>query len=1087
MVTTSEDETVPEMPKEKPFSFEDIAAPKESVSPEEVSPKEAAKVMAPATPAKKPFSFEEIAAPKEPVGDKDSANEATPPTPDITFSPFEENTTTPAATDVPSASSAEPKSEPAPEPEPIPEFLQGTSDFPIPSMPEERAAAASTIMGEGSSPTPAPEFPVSDFPATDEALAPAMPVEVVPDASALTDAEASADSEASGPIPDMPVGEAPEAEPNGQSRYAGLGDDEGQNDKPDAMEVLNTKLLAGIDKFTAWAKPRRSFLIKLGIVLAAFIFLTVTVIKLSIVPIVSVAVKNVLDDLGLKNASFTVAYADTNNIILSNVQDSEGSFIAKEITIVYSLSGFLLSDTIDDVSISGLELSLKAKDGKLEAPFFGDDSDVSRAADLTSKPKYLINRIRASQSKAVLFGYLNGTSLFSFSGKLDKQLKLSVPMSFNTDSLSGPVDFNIAGWGGDLDITISTKGVNFTDSKGYTATITTKNANLAIADGRFKRADFTADYKLGQYNMNIKSDIKYINDKFDADITLNTSLDKDEAAASASSARSSRGRFARRTTRPQSTAPAPQKISEEKISSLPTGDLKVFVKGASLNSKQGFTGDLPIAVSSGLFSWGDFIINNAKLNFNGRFSCKDKSCSYTLNENATLSMDKLSFPVMNTGFEAMEKVDLELAKIASPLFVISSKDLLFNVELARPALTGSVAEAKSSNVFLLEAARVFAEGSVNLDGGFEADITIDDFNFSDSSYLLKDSKASITLSSTNSISVKLQSELFRTKSGDSIIAPSSIALETRPQGNYHQFKLISRQKEFGTSQIFSGIYDYAKSRAVANFIIPEMTFSDTLKPKQVFPFVGDYLTDVKGKFSAEGSLTWTGVSLSGPAKLTFKDFSASKGYAKVSGLNSTFFVSNFNPITTGKPQAIKADKLDILLPFKNVELKVAVSSSGLTISDFSAELAGGKVDTLETLSIPYALSSSPYMLLVKGAKLEKLDSVFNIPAKMSGTFDARLPMTLRPNDVSVTLGDITSVGEGSIKSKAKVNDKSSDFAKVFSDLKYTKIAGTVDASLTKNTSLHLNVEGTNPDVDFGEPFKQTVKFNAKTNSLLKSE
>jgi hypothetical protein len=127
------------------------------------------------------------------------------------------------------------------------------------------------------------------------------------------------------------------------------------------------------------------------------------------------------------------------------------------------------------------------------------------------------------------------------------------------------------------------------------------------------------------------------------------------------------------------------------------------------------------------------------------------------------------------------------------------------------------------------------------------------------------------------------------------------------------------------------------------------------------------------------------------------------------------------------------------------------------------------------------------MLLVKGAKLEKLDSVFNIPAKMSGTFDARLPMTLRPNDVSVTLGDITSVGEGSIKSKAKVNDKSSDFAKVFSDLKYTKIAGTVDASLTKNTSLHLNVEGTNPDVDFGEPFKQTVKFNAKTNSLLKSE
>ena len=1023
MVTPNENETVPAMPKEKPFSFEEIAAPRGAVDTEEAS--------------NPPPSSE----------------------PNITFSPDEE---TPTITSVP-------------------EFPQETPDFPVPSMPEERK------IGENAAPNPTPlEFPTPEFPAQEETIAPEMPAGVVPEAPSTTDAvDAAIASEDSAAIPDMPVGEAPEDDPNGQGHYVGLGDDEGQNDKPDTLEVLNEKLLTGFDKVTAWVKPRRRSLIKLGIVLAAFIFLSITVLKLSIVPVVSIAVNNVLEDIGFKDASFTVSYADSNNIILSNVQDSEGSFIAKEVTIAYSPSGFLLSHTIDDISISGLELSLKAKDGKLEVPFFVD-SQLSQDSTLTSEPKYLINKIRASQAKAALFGYLNGTLAFSFSGRLDKQLKLSATTSFNTDKLSGPVDFNVAGWGGDLDVTVNAaKGVNFTDNNGYTAVITTKKANLAIAEGRFKRADFTANYKLGQYNMKVKSDIKYINDRFDADITLNTSLDKDDT--STSTARSSRGRFARKAATSPSVTPATKKVPEEMLSSLPTGDLKLFVKGASLNSKQGFTGDLPITVSSELFSWGNFTINNAKLNFNGRFSCKDKSCSYTLNENASLSVDKLSFPVMNTEFESMEKVDLELAKISSPLFVISAKDLLFNVELSNPSLTGSVAEAKSPNVFLLEAARVFAEGSVNLDGGFEADVTINDFNFSDSSYLLKNANSSIILSSNNSISVKLQSELFRMKSGDSIIAPSSIVLETTPKEAFHQFKLVLRQKEFGTSQIFSGVYDYAKGRAVANFVIPEMAFSDNFKPKQVFPFVGDYLTDVKGKFSAEGSLTWTGVSFSGPAKLTFKDFSASKGYAKVSGLNSTFFISNFNPITTSKPQAIKADSLDILLPFKAVDLKVAVSPSGLTISDFSADLAGGKVDTLETLSIPYALSSSPYMLLVKGAKLEKLASSLNIPAKMSGSFDARLPLTLRPNDVSITLGDITSVGEGSVKSKAKVNDKSSDFAKVFSDLNYTKITGTIDSSLTKNTNLHLNVEGTNPTIDFGEPFKRTVRFNAKTSSLLKSK
>ena len=1008
----------------------------------------------PAMPKERPFSFEEIAAPREPVSTKEAENQPSSSTPNITFSPSEE---------------------PA-EPEPIPDFPPETSAFPIPPMPSERK--------EGDAPyeSPISESPVPEFPAAREDSALAMPVENTPDDPSALTADAAVDAENSAAIPDMPVGEAPEDEPNGQSRYAGLGDDEGQNDKSNAIEVLNEKLLDGVDKVTTWARPRRRFLIKLSIILVAIIFLSITIVRLSIVPIVSVAVKDVLDNLGFKNASFTVTYADTNNIILSNVQDSEGFFIAKEITIVYSLSGFFLSNTIDDVSINGLELSLKANDGKLKVPFFSN-LQSSQTSAWDSEPKYTINRIRASQSKAALFGYLNGTSLFSFSGSFDKQLKLSVPMTFNTDNLSGPVDFKIVGWGGDLDVTINTKGVNFTDNNGYTATITTRNANLAMEEGRFKRAYFTADYKLGQYNMKIKSDIKYINDRFDADITLNTSLDKAETTPT--TARNVRNRFARKASTPQSTSAATKKVSEEKISSLPTGDLKMFVKGASLNSKQGFTGDLPIEVSSDLFSWGTFTINNAKLNFNGRFSCQDKICSYILNENASLSMDKLSFPAMNTEFESMKKVDLELAKISSPLFVISANDLLFNVELSRPSLTGSVAEVKSSNIFLLEAARVFAEGSVNLDGGFEADITMSDFNFSDSSYLLKNANASITLSSNNSISLKLQSDLFRTKQGDSIIAPSSIALETKPQGNYHQFKLIFKQKEFGTSQILSGTYDYAKSRAVASFIIPEITFSNNLKPKQVFPFVGDYLTDVKGKFSAEGNILLTGVSLSGPAKLTFKDFSASKGYAKVSGLNSTFLVSNFNPITTGKPQAIKADKLDVLLPLKNVDLQVAVSPSGLTISDFSAELAGGKVDTLDTLSIPYALTSSPYMLLVKGAKFEKLASDFNIPAKMTGTFDARLPLTLRPNEVSVTLGDITSIGEGSVKSKVKVNDKSSDFAKVFSDLKYTKITGTVDSSLTKNTNIHLNVEGTSPLIDDDEPFKQTVKFNAKTSSLLK--
>ena len=122
------------------------------------------------------------------------------------------------------------------------------------------------------------------------------------------------------------------------------------------------------------------------------------------------------------------------------------------------------------------------------------------------------------------------------------------------------------------------------------------------------------------------------------------------------------------------------------------------------------------------------------------------------------------------------------------------------------------------------------------------------------------------------------------------------------------------------------------------------------------------------------------------------------------------------------------------------------------------------------------------MLLVKSGKLQEVAKYLKLPVDMEGTFDARLPLLVTDKNVSVSLGDLKSIGDGYIRYNGSGNSRA---ARVLSALNYKNIAANLDISLLGDTRVRMMVEGLNPAVNGENKFTERLELEGKTGNILK--
>lgn len=864
-------------------------------------------------------------------------------------------------------------------------------------------------------------------------------------------------------------------------------------------DELDEKLGEALNNTTRWFKRRKNLLVSLISTLVIIALVLFALFKLTLSYTSDLMVRKAVNKVNPSIAYFVIQDMSDTNIRLTGLVNKNGVLIAKEVNITYNLPEFVLDKKIRRIEASGMDIVVNAKENTFSVPLL--DGWKASGSD-SARPEYTVNSIDIQNSKISLYGYVNGVAKFSATGSLQGVLNLSVPLTISSDKFNGTANAELNGWAGNFDVVLKSKEMNYISEDSYESDISL-NFNLKTKEWMLHNAKIDYSQQLGRYSITADADVEYEAGMLDADLALKTSISAAENVNGADEASSYTEasnqeivpRNSRRYLRARMAAAMAENeaengivnsvvpVPDELLDNLPIGEVKIRSKNARLKLENGFSAYMPLELSVDSGQWEDLNLDKVKAKLDGNLECKKGKCSYYLSDNASLFVSGLKTPAFSSKLEMTDSLDIKLLKNPKPVFELSLDNLSFNATFDHVDIYGSVAGVTKPNVFTVNTGKASVSGSLNIDGKYSVSTYLGGFNYSDTYYRVKNGYMHSVISSAAPVEMHLKASYFEMKEGMFDIAPMAFELEAVPEGAMHKFKAAWKDKKKNFSLYIRGLYDSVRDRGTARFVLQPLTVGSDNKLEDLFPAVKRYVTDVRGQVAAEGTLNWMYSYVTGPVKLDLKNVSFKKGYLDVKGLNTTFSLTNINPPVTVRGQSLSAASVTAMFPFKDVKMNLAIAENGsLTISDASASLFGGKVATLGNWLISDNVNVSPYLLLVKSGKLQEVAKYLKLPVDMEGTFDARLPLLVTDKNVSVSLGDLKSIGDGYIRYNGSGNSRA---ARVLSALNYKNIAANLDISLLGDTRVRMMVEGLNPAVNGENKFTERLELEGKTGNILK--
>ncbi len=264
-----------------------------------------------------------------------------------------------------------------------------------------------------------------------------------------------------------------------------------------------------------------------------------------------------------------------------------------------------------------------------------------------------------------------------------------------------------------------------------------------------------------------------------------------------------------------------------------------------------------------------------------------------------------------------------------------------------------------------------------------------------------------------------------------------------------------------------------------------------LQPGQLLGYFKDF-EQVAGKLRLGLTFSWTETSGSSAAKVTLTDFSFLHPQAAVEGLDTTITFDRLANISTRPGQKLKIRKIDIGMPMTDVTASLQIKpgrGTAYLLSDIAFTLSGGRF-SLPALAFDPAVDSNEAVVSIANLDLAKLTAELGISEfAMEGKMSGRLPIAFRPSDetITVTGGKLANTTPGVIhygkpgtSSLRAGGDENFALAlEALENFQFKTLDLTIDKEADGSTRLYIILEGNNPDVLDGYPFR--ININLQTN------
>jgi hypothetical protein len=271
---------------------------------------------------------------------------------------------------------------------------------------------------------------------------------------------------------------------------------------------------------------------------------------------------------------------------------------------------------------------------------------------------------------------------------------------------------------------------------------------------------------------------------------------------------------------------------------------------------------------------------------------------------------------------------------------------------------------------------------------------------------------------------------------------------------------------------------------------------DGLQPGQLSPRLGAQLSEVRGIVSAEGRLAWTPEGVTSRARIELANLSFTTPRVVVAGLSGDVTFDSLLPPSTPPEQRLRAAAVTSTVPLTNVEavfdLDQADGTPVVRIARAGGELAEGDIFVQNT-SIRPLVERNALTLRVREVSLPGLIGLLQVEGlSATGRISGDIPVALGPEGLVIDDGRLNSIESGRIQVRMGQTSEAlesqgqsvSMMVRALEDFRYNELALTLTRPSDGSLALGITMEGKNPDVLYGSPFRFNINLTGDVAQVL---
>jgi hypothetical protein len=277
----------------------------------------------------------------------------------------------------------------------------------------------------------------------------------------------------------------------------------------------------------------------------------------------------------------------------------------------------------------------------------------------------------------------------------------------------------------------------------------------------------------------------------------------------------------------------------------------------------------------------------------------------------------------------------------------------------------------------------------------------------------------------------------------------------------------------------------------------DATFAkDGLQPGRLSPWLGTRVANVEGQLGLRAAIAWTPAGLTSSATLALTDLGFAADAASVSGLTGTVFFDSLTPPDTAANQRLTASSVTAGVPLEDVEIVFDLDSSDgapvLHLARAGGTLAQGEIFVRDA-ELRAGTGTNRLTVQVRGISMRRLVGLLEVEGlQADGTLAGDIPLRLGPEGLQIDQGKLGAVDKGRIQVEfgaaqdtlASQGQSVNLMVRALKDFRYDILSLTVTRPASGDLALGITMQGNNPDVLDGYPFKFNINLTGDLEPIL---